>query len=283
MNRPVLLDVTGQLILQAITRLKNIALGRAVAPVVPGTAPASGVGPVIKDDTGRELVSAINDLADNVFPLNVGIQNYIINSEPWILPASSGNDSSVWASSGTGSFTRDVGHCDIAFTAADEYLQIQRNYRYGQYASQSSVALNEFNDGDPFVLAIEVESASPFYWAPNISLRATPQSPVIQPWATTDALVLVSASSSYKQILMMGTIPSGWSAVIQSGPFMAVLVNYFKSTTAQTIKVRKMMLSKGKTRTDWAPAPKDISDQTSLGTIDMEINSQGHLILTQTV
>lgn len=67
-TRPMLLDETGQKIKLALQRVKNKFLGTTTDPVTPGQAGSSGVSPVIQDDTGREIISALNDLADAVKP-----------------------------------------------------------------------------------------------------------------------------------------------------------------------------------------------------------------------
>ena len=73
MTKPILLDETGTKILAAIQRIKNKILGTSSDPITPGSAGASGVKPVMQDDTGRDIISALNDLGDAMpsFPLSV--------------------------------------------------------------------------------------------------------------------------------------------------------------------------------------------------------------------
>ena len=67
-TKPILLDETGVKIKQAIIRVKNKFLGEDDSAITPGTAGTSGVEPVIQDDTGRDIISALNDLGDAVKP-----------------------------------------------------------------------------------------------------------------------------------------------------------------------------------------------------------------------
>lgn len=76
-TRPMLLDETGQKIKLALQRVKNKFLGTATDPVTPGQAGSSGVSPVIQDDTGREIISALNDLADAVKPASATEQGLV--------------------------------------------------------------------------------------------------------------------------------------------------------------------------------------------------------------
>lgn len=66
MTYPTLLDETGQKILAAISRIKNKLLGMSEDPVDPGTTESSGRDFEIQDSTGREIISALNDLGDAV-------------------------------------------------------------------------------------------------------------------------------------------------------------------------------------------------------------------------
>lgn len=76
-TRPMLLDETGQKIKLALQRVKNKFLGTTTDPVTPGQAGSSGVSPVIQDDTGREIISALNDLADAVKPASATEQGLV--------------------------------------------------------------------------------------------------------------------------------------------------------------------------------------------------------------
>lgn len=76
-TRPMLLDETGQKIKLALQRVKNKFLGTTTDPVTPGQAGSSGVSPVIQDDTGREIISALNDLADAVKPASTTEQGLV--------------------------------------------------------------------------------------------------------------------------------------------------------------------------------------------------------------
>lgn len=67
-TKPPILDETGVKIKQAIIRIKNKFLGQDDSAVTPGSAASSGTAAVMQDDTGRDIISALNDLGDAVKP-----------------------------------------------------------------------------------------------------------------------------------------------------------------------------------------------------------------------
>lgn len=64
LTKPPILDETGQKILAGIRRVKDILTGTNTPAVAPGSAGISGTSPVMQDDTGRDIISALNDLGD---------------------------------------------------------------------------------------------------------------------------------------------------------------------------------------------------------------------------
>ena len=65
-TKPPILDETGQKILAAISRIKTKIQGTSSSAITPGSAASSGTEPVMQDDTGRSIISALNDLGDAV-------------------------------------------------------------------------------------------------------------------------------------------------------------------------------------------------------------------------
>ena len=81
LTKPPILDETGQKILAGINRIKNKLLGTNTDPVTPGSAGTSGTSPVMQDDTGRDIISALNDLGDTVGSVR-DYENLIVNGRP---------------------------------------------------------------------------------------------------------------------------------------------------------------------------------------------------------
>lgn len=76
-TKPMLLDETGQKIKAAIVRVKNKFLGVSSDPITPGSAASSGIAAVIQDDTGREIIAALNDLGSAVKPASLTEQGLV--------------------------------------------------------------------------------------------------------------------------------------------------------------------------------------------------------------
>lgn len=66
-TKPMLLDETGQKVVQAIQRITTGMDGTPTTDIVPGSAASVGIEPVIQDDTGRSMVVALNSLAAELF------------------------------------------------------------------------------------------------------------------------------------------------------------------------------------------------------------------------
>lgn len=77
LTKPPILDETGQKILSGITRIKDALLGTASNPVTPGSAESSGTEPVFQDDTGRDIITALNDLGTAVKPASATDNGYV--------------------------------------------------------------------------------------------------------------------------------------------------------------------------------------------------------------
>lgn len=77
LTKPPILDETGQKILSGIARIKNALLGTTSDPVTPGSAGSSGTEPVFQDDTGRDIITALNDLGTAVKPASATDNGYV--------------------------------------------------------------------------------------------------------------------------------------------------------------------------------------------------------------
>lgn len=66
-TKPMLLDETGQKVVQSVQRITTGLDGTATSDIVPGTAASVGIEPVIQDDTGRSLIVALNSYAASLF------------------------------------------------------------------------------------------------------------------------------------------------------------------------------------------------------------------------
>lgn len=144
-TRPMLLDETGQKIKLALQRVKNKFLGTTTDPVTPGQAGSSGVSPVIQDDTGREIISALNDLADAVKPasateqglVNTGDQEFA-GSKTFVIPRVKQGASNVPAAIGYKTFD-DIQNGMIlmsTYNAHDRYSLYRFQFR--EYSLSSS-------------------------------------------------------------------------------------------------------------------------------------------------
>lgn len=65
--KPMLLDETGQKVVQSVQRISTGLDGTPTSDIVPGTAASVGIEPVIQDDTGRSLIVALNSYAASLF------------------------------------------------------------------------------------------------------------------------------------------------------------------------------------------------------------------------
>ena len=83
LTKPPILDETGQKILAGITRIKDALLGTASDPVTPGSAGSSGTEPVFQDDTGRNIITALNDLGTAVKPASYTDNGYVSTGEQY--------------------------------------------------------------------------------------------------------------------------------------------------------------------------------------------------------
>ena len=77
LTKPPILDATGQKILTGINRIKNALLGTTSDSVTPGSAGSSGTEPVFQDDTGRDIITALNDLGTAVKPASATDNGYV--------------------------------------------------------------------------------------------------------------------------------------------------------------------------------------------------------------
>lgn len=128
LTKPPILDETGQKILSGITRIKDALLGTTSDPVTPGSAGTSGVEPVMQDDTGRDIIVALNDLGTAVKPASATDNGYV----------STGAQTFAGQKRFTGSSAQYPG---VTFTAANDTL-----YDSSVFLNRGTTADNKLNN-----------------------------------------------------------------------------------------------------------------------------------------